>query len=61
MCADMFEALVGAIFIDSGLENTKNIALKLLKPFLDRHVNLDHIMKHPVSQLYVYYYLILNI
>lgn len=29
--ADAFEALLGAIYIDSNYENTKNIALKLLK------------------------------
>lgn len=61
MCADMFEAMTGAIFIDGGLEVTRNIVFKILKPFLDRHINLDHIMKHPVSQLYVFRYIVHSI
>jgi len=38
---DLFEAIVGAIFIDGGLENAKQFILKNLKPNLSFNINLD--------------------
>lgn len=36
--SDLFEAIVGAIYLDGGLEPTRNFVLKFLDPEIDRYV-----------------------
>lgn len=43
---DAFESLIGAIFIDGGLDNAKIIALKYLKDTIDNFTNIEHLQDY---------------
>ncbi|KAJ1860662.1 Dicer-like protein 1, partial [Coemansia sp. RSA 2703] len=49
---DIFEALIGAIYVDSGMDNevARAAYARLLSPFLDRFVDLGKLSQHPVIQ-----------
>ncbi|KAJ2780724.1 Dicer-like protein 1 [Coemansia interrupta] len=49
---DIFEALIGAIYVDSGMNNEMARAAydRLLSPFLDRFVDSGKLSQHPVIQ-----------
>ncbi|KAJ2785802.1 Dicer-like protein 1 [Coemansia javaensis] len=49
---DVFESLVGAVFVDSGMDHeaTKRVYERILSPFLDRFVDTGKLSLHPVIQ-----------
>ncbi|KAJ2862089.1 Dicer-like protein 1, partial [Coemansia erecta] len=49
---DIFESLVGAIYVDSGMDNNvaKGFYDRFLSPFLDRFVDSGQLSLHPVVQ-----------
>ncbi|KAI9366884.1 hypothetical protein DFJ73DRAFT_891325, partial [Zopfochytrium polystomum] len=54
---DLFEAVVGAVFIDSGrsITSTWQIFGPLLQGFLDEHVTLDIVEKSVIRQMHEYF------
>ncbi|KAJ1723103.1 Dicer-like protein 1 [Coemansia erecta] len=49
---DIFESLIGAIYVDSGMDNevARAAYARLLSPFLDRFVDSGKLSQHPVIQ-----------
>ncbi|KAF9212827.1 Dicer-like protein 1 [Podila verticillata] len=50
---DLVESTIGAVFVDCGFDFTEISALfaRFIRPFLDKHVNLDSIVIHPTKAL----------
>ncbi|KAF9924798.1 Dicer-like protein 1 [Linnemannia zychae] len=46
---DLVESTLGAVFVDSGFdfEVVSNLFQRLIRPFLDQHVNFDSMILHP--------------
>ncbi|KAG0334359.1 hypothetical protein BG000_008399 [Podila horticola] len=53
---DLVESTIGAVFVDCGFDFGTISALfeRLIRPFLDKHVNLDSIVIHPTKALLEY-------
>ncbi|KAG0026176.1 Dicer-like protein 1 [Podila clonocystis] len=53
---DLIESTIGAVFVDCGFdfETISALFARLIRPFLDKHVNLDSIVIHPTKALLEY-------
>ncbi|KAF9301807.1 Dicer-like protein 1 [Mortierella antarctica] len=53
---DLIESTIGAVFVDCGFdfETVSALFARLVRPFLDKHVNLDSIVIHPTKALLEY-------
>jgi dsRNA-specific ribonuclease len=50
---DIVESTIGAVFVDSGFnfEVASDLFTRLIKPFLDQHINFEGMIIHPVIRL----------
>ena len=49
--ADVFESFVGAMYLDSGLDKTKEFVMKAIKPYIDKNHDFLHDYKSELQEL----------
>ena len=49
--ADVFESFIGAMYLDQGMETTKNIVMKIIKKYIDKNVDFLHDYKSELQEL----------
>lgn len=52
--SDTFEAIIGAVFLDGGMNKAIQVVHTIMSPFLKKHMDIDNIKHHPTTNLQMY-------